>query len=248
MSIAITDRDRRLIHAAWSLGAATHTTLRALVTPETRANTLRRRLHLLHSERYLIQRKHVGPAGCLWLYSAGPRGLRSSDARPWRPSLAQVEHTVAVGYTIVALTRSGFVPGLRATGWQGEAELRSWAAPGEPFPDARVTWERDGAPGAWLVEVDRGTESRSAWRRKLVRYLISATTETVLAVTTSQRRAAGLAAVAADIGVDLIATTTEDIVHDDPNVIDARTLTRARLSQFGHASDSRAGRLDGRSS
>jgi hypothetical protein len=231
MSIAITDRDRRLIHAAWSLGAATHTTLRALVTPETRANTLRRRLHLLHSERYLVQRQHVGPAGCLWLYGAGPRGLRSSDDRPWRPGLAQIEHTVAVGHTIVALTRPGFVPGLHPTGWQGEAELRSWAAPGEPFPDARITWEHDGATGAWLVEVDRGTESRSAWRRKLVRYLISGTAETVLAVTTTQRRAAGLTAVAADIGVDLIATTIEDIVRDNPDVIDARTATRVPLSQ-----------------
>ncbi|HVF05280.1 MAG TPA: replication-relaxation family protein [Frankiaceae bacterium] len=233
MSIALTDRDRRLIHAAWSLGAATHTTLRALVTPETRANTLRRRLRLLHTERYLIQRQHVGPAGCLWLYSAGPRGLRSTDARPWRPSLAQIEHTVAVGYTIVALTRPGFVPGLHVTGWQGEAELRSWAAPGEPFPDARITWEHGGASGAWLVEVDRGTESRSAWRRKLVRYLISATTETVLAVTTTQRRAAGLAAVAADIGVDLIATTIEDVVRENPDVVDVRTGTRVPLSEAG---------------
>ncbi|MDT4922633.1 MAG: hypothetical protein QOG01_346 [Pseudonocardiales bacterium] len=51
----------------------------------------------------------------------------------------------------------------------------------------------------------------------------------MLTVTTTQRRAAGLAAVAADIGVDLIATTIEEIDRDDPDVI--RTGTRINLSE-----------------
>ena len=165
---ALTERDRELVRAAWSLGLATHETLRLLVSPQTRANTLRRRLCLLHSNGYLMQTRHVGPGRCIWLYGAGPRALTPGEPRPWRPSLAQLEHTLAVGDVLVALTRPR--PGLTITAWQGEAELRAWAAPGAPYPDARVTWEASGARGAWLVEVDRATESHAAWRRKVVRY------------------------------------------------------------------------------
>lgn len=231
MSIAITERDRALIRAAWSLGAATHATLRDLVSPDTQADTLRRRLRHLHRERYLTQTRHVGPAGCIWLYGAGARTRRSGGARSWRPGVAQLEHTLAVGEAVVALTRVGFAAPVEVTGWQGESELRSWAVLGEPFPDARVTWRVGEVESAWLVELDRGTESRAAWRRKLVRYLMADLREPVLALTTSFQRANALAVVAADVGVDVLATTLEAVRRsDDPEVIDATGARRYRLS------------------
>ena len=227
--IALTARDRALVRAAWSLGLATHETLRLLVSPQTRANTLRRRLCLLHRHGYLTQTRHVGPGGCIWLYGAGPRALTPGEPRPWRPSLAQLEHTLAVGDVLVALTRPR--PGIPVTAWHGEAELRAWAAPGAPYPDARVTWESSGARGAWLVEVDRATESQAAWRRKLVRYLTARAPEPVLAVTTSVRRARTIASLAADVGVDLVATSAAALASaDDATVYDARVRRALPLS------------------
>lgn len=225
---ALTERDRALVHAAWSLGLATHETLRLLVSPQTRANTLRRRLCLLHRNGYLTQTRHLGPGRCIWLYGAGPRALTPGEPRPWRPSLAQLEHTLAVGDALVALTRA--TPGLTVTGWQGEAELRAWAAPGDPYPDARVTWQAGEVRGAWLVEVDRGTESLPAWRRKIVRYLTAAVQEPVLAIATSARRAATLVAVAAEVGVDVVATTLADLRSDDATVFDGRARRRSTFT------------------
>ena len=232
---ALTERDRELVRAAWSLGLATHETLRLLVSPQTRANTLRRRLCVLHRNGYLTQTRHMGPGRCIWLYGAGPRALTPGEPRPWRPSLAQIEHTLAVGDVLVALTRPR--PGLTVTGWQGEAELRAWASPGAPYPDARITWQADIATGAWLVEVDRATESRAAWRRKLVRYLAAGEVEPALVVTTTMARARSIAAVAVEVGVDLAATSACAVVADDnPTVFDARarrsmSLTSAWLSR-----------------
>lgn len=224
MTVAITDRDRALIRAAWSLGAATSPTLRALVTPHTNPDTVRRRLRRLHRAGYLTQTRVFGPAGCVWLYGIGPKALRPDDPRPWRPGLAQLQHTVAVGEIVVALTRPGFGAPLTITGWQGEAELRAWSTPGMPFPDARVTWRAGDAAGAWLVELDRATESHAAWLRKLVRYLTNPRGGEVLAITTSTARAKALAAMASDIGVDLLATTTTAVRGaSDPLVYDARS-------------------------
>lgn len=232
MTVALTARDRALIRAAWSLGAATHSTLRALVSPATQADTLRRRLRQLHRAGYLTQSRHIGAAGCLWLYGAGRNALVRNEPRPWRPGLAQIEHTLAVGEVIVALTRHGFASPLVVTGWQGEAELRAWAAPGAPFPDARVAWRVGDRAGAWLVEVDRATESSAAWRRKLVRYLTTDVREPVFAVTTSARRAAMLATVARDLGVPLHATTATAVRDDnDPSVYDAVSGCRLALSE-----------------
>ena len=232
MTVALTDRDRALIRAAWSLGAATHATLRALVSPQTDGETLRRRMRQLHRDGYLLQTRHVGPAGCLWLYGVGRRGIEAGEPRPWRPGLAQIEHTVAIGDLLVALTRPGFAPPVSVTGWQGEAELRAWAQPGAPFPDARVVWEADGVTGAWLVEVDRATESRPAWRRKLVRYLTADARQPILAITTSERRAFGLALIAAEIGIDVLATTAADVQRcDDPTVLDATRGRRVPLTE-----------------
>lgn len=232
---ALTERDRELVRAAWSLGLATHETLRLLVSPQTRANTLRRRLCLLHRNGYLAQTRHVGPGRCIWLYGAGPRALTPGEPRPWRPSLAQLEHTLAVGDVLVWLTRAR--PGLRVTGWQGEAELRAWAQPGAPYPDARVAWMIDDVRGAWQVEVDRGTESHAAWRRKLVRYLGAGDRpEPVLAVTTSSSRATSLARLAAEVGVRLLATTVSSVRTDaDPVVFDAfaRRMTFLTIASRG---------------
>lgn len=219
--LALTDRDRALMHVAWSLGAATAPTLQALVGSTTHPDTFRRRLRRLHREGYLTQTRHVGPAGCVWLYSLGPRGRSPDGARPWRPSIAQLEHTMAVGDAVVALTRPGFASPIEVVGWQGEAELRGWAKPGEPFPDACVTWRRGAIRGVWLVEVDRATESHAAWRRKLVRFLTHQP-GTVLALTTTSVRAKRIAMAASELGVDLVATTLRAVrSENDPSVYDA---------------------------
>jgi hypothetical protein len=229
--LVLTDRDRQLIRAAWSLGYAPASTLRALVSPATSAGTLRDRLRRLHRAGFLVQTRYVAPAGDLWLYGVGRAALTAGEPAPWRPSLAQVEHTLAVGQAVLALTRPGFAAPLHITGWQGEAELRAWAAPGWPYPDARISWTRDNRPGNWLVEVDRATESRAGWRRKLVRYLTANQSDPVLVLTTSQSRAKGLAVVAADLGVALLASTLDAALdHDDPLVLDTRRRRRLPLS------------------
>lgn len=231
--LALTDRDRALMHVAWSLGAATAPTLQALVGSTTHPDTFRRRLRRLHREGYLTQTRHVGPAGCVWLYSLGPRGRAPDGARPWRPSIAQIEHTIAVGDALVALTRPGFASPVEVVGWQGEAELRGWAEHGEPFPDACVTWRRGEIRGAWLVEVDRATESHAAWRRKLVRYLAHQP-GTVLALTTTSARAKRIARAASDLGVDLISTKLRAVLADnDPVVYDAARRLARSLSDHG---------------
>jgi hypothetical protein len=101
-----------------------------------------------------------------------------------------------------------------------------------PFPDARVVWSLDGTSGAWLLEVDRATESRPAWRRKLARYLAADVLQPILAVTTSERRALGLAQVAADIGADVLATTNAHVRDEnDPPVFDALRSRRVPLTE-----------------
>lgn len=228
--LALTDRDRALMHVAWSLGAVTASTMQALVGSTTHPDTFRRRLRRLHREGYLTQTRHVGPAGCVWLYSLGPRGRAPDGARPWRPSIAQLEHTIAVGAAVVALTRPGFAAPIEVVGWQGEAEVRGWAEPGHPYPDAYVTWRRGDCGGVWLVEVDRATESHTAWRRKLVRYLAHQP-GTVLALTTTRVRAKRIAIAASDLGVDLVATTMRAVLlEENPLVYDASTRRTRPLS------------------
>ena len=76
---------------------------------------------------------------------------------------------------------------LRVTEWQGQAELRAWHRPGEAMADLYVRWSTGDASGGWHVEVDRGTESRHALRRKLFRYLHTPD-RVALVVTTSDER------------------------------------------------------------
>ena len=232
MTLALTERDHALIHAAWSLGLCTAATLRALVSPHTSAGTLRDRIRLLHRERYLTQVRYVAPKGALWLYGAGPKTRRPHERPGWKPSLAQVEHTLAVSEAIVALTRPGFAAPLVITGWQGEAEIRAWADRGEPYPDARITWQHDTKLGAWLVEVDRSTESRAAWRRKLARYLTRPSPDLILVLTKTRHRAANIAALASDVGLPAMTTSLPSaITETDPTVFDSAGRRTVPLSE-----------------
>ena len=229
--LALQPRDEKLIHAAWSLGYAPAATLRALVSPDVAPGTLRDRLRRLCQNGFLTQQRFVSPAGGLWLYGIGRAALQVGQPNPWRPSLAQISHTLAVGDAVVALTRPGFAAPLEVTGWRGEAELREWATPGAPFPDAEIQWRLSGSDGRWHVEVDRATESRAAWRRKLVRYLTADSGGAVLALTTSEPRARSLAHVAADLGVHALVTTLDEArANADPWVLDSRRRRRRPIS------------------
>ncbi len=207
--LVLSDRDHAIIRAVWSLGATTSDVLRPLVTPASGPRALRRRLQQLCAHRYLRQRRVVGGRGHLYLYTVGHAAVRADDGLRdgWQPSLAQLEHTLAVGDVLAALVTTDAPAPLTVTSWQGEAELRSWARHSDPYPDARITWTQDGRPGAWQLEVDRGTEPRRVWRRKLVRYAVADSTDTILVVTTSPRRAANIARLAGIEGLPLIATT-----------------------------------------
>lgn len=237
MTVALTERDHALIHAAWSLGLATSETLRSLVSPHTSAGTLRDRIRVLHREHYLTQVRYIAPKGALWLYGAGPKTRRPHERPGWKPSLAQIEHTLAVGDAIVALTRPGFASPIVVTGWQGESEIRAWAEPGHPYPDAHITWHLDGTRGGWLVEVDRSTESRAAWRRKLARYLALPSMDPILVLTRTRQRAANIAALASDVGVPLLTTSQLAATTTlDPPVFDATGRRIASLSAVCAAS------------
>jgi len=234
--VALTDRDERILHCCLSLGAVPARTLHALISPDVTAGTFRDRLRKLHQAGYLTQQRYVAPAGGLWLYSLGRAARAPGERRPWRPGLAQLSHTLDVATLLEAVSRPGFASPLRVTGWKGEAEIRAWARPGAPFPDLVVHWQRDTdcgpGTGVWPVEVDRATESRTTWRRKLVRYLSHPSTDPVLAVTTSDTRAVHLAQVASEVGVPLLATTLTACESSlDPVVLDTRHRRRVPLSQ-----------------
>jgi Replication-relaxation len=235
-AVRLTSRDRAVIRACWSLGAATAGVLQALTSPQTSVNTLRARLRQLRQAGQLGLVRYVAPERGLFLYVVGPEALEPGSPRPWRPSLSQVQHTIDVGSAVVALTRPGFA-GLTSTTWIGEAELRGWAQPGAPFPDAIVRWTAPDAQGTWNVEVDRATETRAFWRRKLVRYLGQGDHDSVvLALTTSRQRALHLAQVSADVGVPLVAATLRAVTTSlDPEVLDTRTRRRVLLSQTLHS-------------
>ena len=166
--IVITPRDREPIRTVWSLGATTSDVLGQLVSPQTGPRALRRRLHELCEAGYLRQRRIVGGQGHTYLYTtrAAANRIEPGTGEGWQPSLAQLEHTLLTGRVIAALVRGHALAPARVTAWQGEAEVRSWARPGDPYPDGRIEWIDGRRTGAWLLEVDRGAESRTAWRRK----------------------------------------------------------------------------------
>jgi hypothetical protein len=165
----------------------------------------------------------------VWVYETGPRAGRLAEAfrQVWRPPAMQLEHTLAVGDALLQLTQSDRFPGLTVDGWQGEAELRAWAKPGDPYPDGAVYWTAGEQRGCWWIELDRATETSKTWRKKMLRYFLAPTTKRTqlpLAVTTSRRRAIRLAAVAHEMGQPLLVTTRTDLdAGGDPPVYDART-------------------------
>lgn len=236
--VAVTHRDRAIIDTVVRLGATTSTVLRQLHAPDTDPQTVRRRLRRLTRARLLTATGHVSPDAALHLYTVGPAALAPGQDRPWAPSLGQLEHTLAVGDTLLALTNPHLAPGMRMIGWHGEAELRGWAQPGHPRPDLRAHWQAGhtdpaGAQGCgWLdVEVDRGTEAGPAWRRKLARYLAHTPDAHVLAVTTTGDRAKNLAEIALGVGVHLLALdSTALAVGEDPVVYDTHGRRRHPLS------------------
>lgn len=230
-------RDLELVRAVWSLGWSTAATVAGLVCPGTQPRTLRRRLGQLVVAGYLWQtRICLGRGGHLWIYETGPRAGRIADGYrdPWKPPIVQLEHTLAVGDTLRELCRPGRFTCLGVVGWQGEAEIRSWAKVGQPYSDAAVQWRSATMNGGWWIELDRGTETSKTWRNKLLRYALAhldGPGHAVLVVTTSDARAHNLARAGRDIGVHVLATTTRDLTdRDDPQVLDSRRDFRLMLS------------------
>jgi hypothetical protein len=214
--VTLTSRDHDLVRAAWSLGWVTSQVLADVVSPGTLPKTLAVRLSQLTAAGYLRRQRVVGgPRGHVWLYGVGRAApkIDAAYARPWRPSDAQLLHTLAIGDTLSALLTPNRLGTLCATGWRGEAELRAWHAPGEAVADLHVAWTMSDASGAWYVEVDRATESRNAWRRKLVRYL-HAPGRDLLVVTTSNERARNIAILARDLGVPALTTDGRTLEAD----------------------------------
>lgn len=208
-------RDLKLLHATWSLGWATSHVLTAVVAPTTSVKTLAGRLtELCHAGYLRRHRVAAGFGGHVWLYGTGRRAgaIDPSYAAPWRPSRAQPLHTAAVAATLAALVEPGQLGRLHVTGWEGEAELRTWHDPAAALPDLLVRWTDGETHGAWAVEVDRGTEARGAWRRKLVRYLDAK--DAILVVTTTEARARNIALLARQLGVPAL-TTDEGSLRGD---------------------------------
>jgi hypothetical protein len=220
-AVVLYERDLRIIHATWSLGWATSHGLTMLVAPTTAVKTLAGRLTELCAAGYLRKRRVVaGPGGHVWLYGLGRRAgaIDPSYATPWRPSDTQVLHTIAVVDTLVALHAPGRLGALALSAWQGEAELRAWHEPGAAVPDLLVRWNGTAGEGTWAVEVDRGTEARGAWRRKLVRYF-GAAPGAMLVVTTTDVRARNLAILARELGVPALTTDRESLAADSTLVV-----------------------------
>lgn len=233
MRVALTARDRQVITVVSSLGLVTSQGLRRLVSPGTGTDTFSARLRLLLRARYLTRTEVVAGLRRTYLYGIGIAARAPGAAAPWRPGLAQLDHTLTVERSLLALLRDGFCPPVTVTSWVGEADIRGWAQPGDAFPDLRVSWTGQGLPGRWDVEVDRGTEASAAWRRKLARYpLYDTDPYTILVVTTSTQRARNIARLASRDGYPLLATTLTAVSADsDPDVWDATFKRRHPLSE-----------------
>jgi Replication-relaxation len=231
--IALTKRDEAIVRAAWSLGHVTADGLRQLLSPTTSLSTFTARLRRLRASRYLTRLEVVAGLRHTYLYGAGIRARAPGSPAPWRPSLTQLPHTLAVERTLLRLVDPSFAHRLTVTTWQGEAEIRAWAEPGAPFPDLVVNWSAavadQPAHGMWTVEVDLATEAKAAWKRKLSRYLFhEPRCGRLLVVTTSRQRAANLARLAAHHGAPALTTTFTDLANSpNPVVLDA-TVRRPR--------------------
>ena len=222
--INLRPRDHELVRAAWSLGWVTCRVLTDVVSPGTSAKTLAGRLSQLAAAGFLRRRRIVGgPGGHLWLYGAGRRAtaIDPAYADAWRPPDFHLAHTVEVGDTLAALITPGRLGEIAVQGWKGQAEIRTWHKAGEPMPDLSLQWTCATRAGAWLVEVDRGTESRHALRRKFLRYLHAPGRE-VLVVTTGDDRARNVALLARELGASALTMHQRALYSDGvPEVYDA---------------------------
>jgi hypothetical protein len=214
--VSLTRRDHDLIRATWSLGWATSQVLADVVSPGTLPKTLAMRLSRLTAVGYLRRRRVVGgPQGHVWLYGAG-RNASSIDpayAGAWRPPDFHLAHTIEVGATLAALLKPGRLGSIAVTEWTGQAELRTWHQAGDAMADLHVRWATAEQVGGWYVEVDRGTESRHALRRKLIRYLHTPD-RVVLVVTTSDQRARNIAVLARELGAQVLTTDRRTVSAD----------------------------------
>jgi hypothetical protein len=160
-----------------------------LATANARGSARRRSLGRLVSLKLVttlprrVGGERAGSAGLVYtLDSAGQRlvahlamsahpGMRRRVRRPWPVGWLFVAHTLDVAELYVRL-REGDRHGLwRLIGF--DAEPASWhRSPVGPLkPDAYATVETEGWEQHWWIEVDRGTESLPAIRRKLTAYL-----------------------------------------------------------------------------
>lgn len=206
--VTLRERDHKLVRAAWSLGWVTCRVLTDVVSPATSPKTLAGRLSQLAAARLLRRQRVVGgPGGHLWLYGAGPKAsaIDPAYADAWRPPDFHLAHTIEVGATLAALLTPGRLGAIAVKEWKGQAELRTWHKPGDAMPDLSVRWTAGVRDGAWLVEIDRGTESRHALRRKFLRYLYAPGHE-VLVVTTTDERARNIAILARELGAGVLTT------------------------------------------
>jgi hypothetical protein len=228
-NLTLRQRDHELVRGAWSLGWVTCRVLTDVVSPGTSAKTLAGRLSQLAAAGFLRRRRIVGgPGGHLWLYGAGRKAsaIDPAYADAWRPPDFHLAHTVEVGDTLAALLTPDRLGALSVTSWRGQAELRTWHRSGDAMADLAVRWSCGARVGAWLVEVDRGTESRHALRRKFLRYLHAPERE-VLVVTTTDERARNIAILARELGASVLATDRRTLCADRlPQVYDAMSGRR----------------------
>jgi hypothetical protein len=187
---SLSDRDLAVLHSLEALHFATTKQLERLhfvllgTRPLAAARAATRCLSRLHDLRLLdhLERRiggvRAGSAAFVWrLAPAGVRLLGTADRRRSRePSLAHLAHVLAVAELVVCLherSRRGDIELLAI-----DTEPDCW----RPFigahggrvwlkPDLRLTVGRDEHELHWFIEVDRGTEHRSALTRKLRAYL-----------------------------------------------------------------------------
>jgi len=234
-NIILRPRDHELVRAAWSLGWVTCRVLTDVVSPMTSAKTLAGRLSQLASVGLLRRRRVVGgPGGHLWLYGAGRRAsaIDPAYADAWRPPDFHLAHTLEVGDTLAALLAPGRLGALSVNEWKGQAELLTWHCPGDAMADLAIRWTCGARAGSWLVEVDRGTESRHALRRKFLRYLHAPERE-VLVVTTTEERARNIALLARELGAPALTTDRRSLNAENvPQVYDARLGRRRPVDEI----------------
>jgi hypothetical protein len=216
--------DAAVVAALSGLRFATSAQLRRLVAPTATDRAWQRRLRRLTTHGYVrrVQRRvgGYGAGSSPWSYALGPAVMRPLGVRPAAlPGRAYQRHRLLTTEVVVQA-----VEVLRGRpGWRLDyrVEADAWErlpAGGWVKPDAALVARGPGIEDRYAVEVDTGTESLPAIRRKLDAYraLYAAGTlqardglfPRVVFVTLDARRAADLAAVIARRREPLYAVTT----------------------------------------